>query len=163
MKRCVACRRELAVEMFGTHRATRDGLRPTCRTCRRSEGRAWRARNTEKLRRQKRAWREANRAAHEGMIRTWAAANPERIRESHRRSMRRRPSSRLDPAARAYWTILQGDPCAYCGDPMQEVDHIVARWVGGHDVWENLTAACKSCNASKRTTALLPFLLRRVT
>lgn len=49
--------------------------------------------------------------------------------------------------------VLQrdGEKCAYCGavDVNLELDHIHPRSRGGADEPENLTPACKPCNASK--------------
>jgi 5-methylcytosine-specific restriction endonuclease McrA len=63
--------------------------------------------------------------------------------------------------AQEYIPILRDDPCVYCGQDAGAVDHIDALHVGGSNDWENLTATCRSCNSSKRTEALLSFLLRR--
>ena len=40
--------------------------------------------------------------------------------------------------------------CQYCGTHADSIDHIVLRPRGGHHSWENLVAACKPCNLSKR-------------
>jgi 5-methylcytosine-specific restriction endonuclease McrA len=58
-------------------------------------------------------------------------------------------------------TIIRGNPCAYCGAPGPEVDHVLARARGGSDHWTNLTPACRDCNGGKWATPLLVFLLRR--
>ncbi|MDO5745814.1 MAG: HNH endonuclease [Micrococcaceae bacterium] len=52
--------------------------------------------------------------------------------------------------------------CAYCGRNANTIDHIVARSRGGEDSWENLVAACQSCNSTKadRTLAQLGWKLR---
>lgn len=76
--------------------------------------------------------------------------------------------------------ILKGDLCAYCGAPParayeldgyeglfydapgpMQVDHIKPRHHGGGNGWQNLTAACGSCNASKGVDKPLHFMLRR--
>lgn len=60
----------------------------------------------------------------------------------------------------AWQAVIRSDPCAYCGDPHADTfDHIVALERGGEDDWTNLTAACRRCNASKRTRPLLLMLL----
>jgi 5-methylcytosine-specific restriction endonuclease McrA len=46
--------------------------------------------------------------------------------------------------ARDHWT------CQYCGQPAENVDHVVPRSRGGEHVWENVVAACKRCNSRKR-------------
>lgn len=40
---------------------------------------------------------------------------------------------------------------------MTDIDHIEAVIKGGSGEWENLTASCRSCNASKHTKSLLTF------
>lgn len=57
--------------------------------------------------------------------------------------------------------VLVADPCAYCGAEADTFDHIEPRSKGGSSFWENLTAACRPCNSSKRTASLLGFLLRQ--
>ena len=39
------------------------------------------------------------------------------------------------------------------------VDHIVPLGEDGDDAWENLTAACASCNLRKHSKPILEFLL----
>jgi DNA-binding XRE family transcriptional regulator len=57
--------------------------------------------------------------------------------------------------------LLRCDPCAYCGAPMEEIDHIAPRARGGEDNESNLTASCARCNQSKGARSLLEFLLKR--
>lgn len=80
-----------------------------------------------------------------------------------------------DEVAWKYETILMLDPCSYCGatpadlagGPVvrgqtghrMQVDHIDAFHAGGPGAWDNLTAACRSCNSSKGAHALLYWLL----
>lgn len=64
------------------------------------------------------------------------------------------------PEARAYSIILLADPCSYCGGPGGELDHVDPVGPGGDGEWINLTAACRSCNASKNDHPLLAFLSR---
>lgn len=49
--------------------------------------------------------------------------------------------------------ILRRDnyTCQYCGRhlPFLTVDHVVPRRLGGHHTWNNLVAACPSCNHRK--------------
>lgn len=40
--------------------------------------------------------------------------------------------------------------CQYCGEPADSLDHIVPRSRGGEHVWENVVAACRPCNVTKR-------------
>lgn len=40
--------------------------------------------------------------------------------------------------------------CGYCGGPADSIDHVMPRSRGGLNVWENVIAACRPCNLSKR-------------
>jgi 5-methylcytosine-specific restriction endonuclease McrA len=42
--------------------------------------------------------------------------------------------------------------CAYCYDPADTLDHVVARVAGGLTVAENLVPACRRCNGAKGST-----------
>lgn len=63
-------------------------------------------------------------------------------------------------AVRKIWlehhVIEQDNRCAYCrrsfmpeGDRCATVDHVIAKSVGGLDVFENTVAACYGCNTCK--------------
>ncbi|MCB2222952.1 MAG: HNH endonuclease [Actinobacteria bacterium] len=39
--------------------------------------------------------------------------------------------------------------CQYCGDRAENLDHVVPRSRGGTHTWENVVAACRSCNTRK--------------
>lgn len=59
----------------------------------------------------------------------------------------------------SHWrTVLLNDPCAYCGEPSNEVDHIRPLHAAGENEASNLTGACKGCNRDKRGRSLLAFL-----
>jgi 5-methylcytosine-specific restriction endonuclease McrA len=64
--------------------------------------------------------------------------------------MVRRPRPRVKLTKRE---ILRRDDytCQYCGvrTPYLTIDHIVPRRLGGHHDWDNLVAACPSCNHRK--------------
>ncbi|MFZ4811741.1 MAG: HNH endonuclease [Ilumatobacteraceae bacterium] len=40
--------------------------------------------------------------------------------------------------------------CQYCGGLADSIDHIMPRSRGGQHVWDNVAAACRPCNLSKR-------------
>ncbi len=54
--------------------------------------------------------------------------------------------------------------CQYCGRPAENVDHVVPRSRGGGHSWDNVVAACRSCNSRKenRSPADVGLRLRRV-
>lgn len=66
-------------------------------------------------------------------------------------------------AFRAAERLVRRDPCSFCGvstlEAQMAADHIVPVNRGGRNDSENLTAACRPCNAAKRDKSLLLFLL----
>ena len=40
--------------------------------------------------------------------------------------------------------------CQYCGAHADSIDHVMPRSRGGEHVWENVAAACRTCNLRKR-------------
>ena len=40
--------------------------------------------------------------------------------------------------------------CQYCGERADSIDHVVPRSKGGPHTWENVAAACRPCNLTKR-------------
>lgn len=58
-----------------------------------------------------------------------------------------------------YLAAVRRDPCYLCGDPSQELDHIVPVAEGGETGWTNYAGICKSCNRSKWCHSLLVSLL----
>ena len=90
----------------------------------------------------------------------WRGKNREKVRERNRQQQHHRQrQTRRRQDVREYAVILMGDPCCYCGKPMQVLDHIEPIALGGLHDPDNLTAACRSCNAKKRSMTLLGFLL----
>lgn len=120
--------------------------------------RAYTARNLERERARKLAYFHAlppeTRRARQ---RAWKAANPEKVRaDNHARR-----ANRYDDEGIEYIAILLNDPCSYCGTitvGTVTVDHIDALSRGGANEWQNITAACWSCNSSKHTKSLLEYL-----
>ncbi|WP_436795642.1 HNH endonuclease [Actinospongicola halichondriae] len=47
-----------------------------------------------------------------------------------------------------------GHRCQYCAGPAESIDHVIPRAKGGQHVWENVVAACRSCNVKKRDRLL---------
>jgi len=39
--------------------------------------------------------------------------------------------------------------CQYCGQPAENLDHVVPRSRGGTHTWDNVVAACRRCNSKK--------------
>lgn len=138
------------------------------------QSRAWRAANPDKMRSYSRAQYHRDPKKAQAAAMAWRAKNPE---ASDALSLRYRQSKggRLAAARKAalrrgvvtdewtddYITMLLDDPCSYCGGVGGTIDHIVPIKAGGTSEWDNLTAACRSCNASKRDITLIGFLSRK--
>jgi 5-methylcytosine-specific restriction endonuclease McrA len=50
--------------------------------------------------------------------------------------------------------VLERDKwsCVYCGEPANQVDHVIPRHQGGSDLPSNLVASCARCNNAKGTS-----------
>lgn len=91
---------------------------------------------------------------------------PDVKRRSRPKAPKKRPEGRLQsshvkPRMLKGWRVFERDPCAYCGKPMDHLDHIDPIARGGENHLFNLTAACGDCNFDKGQTPLLLWLARR--
>ena len=66
------------------------------------------------------------------------------------RSFVRVPFQRRAAISRRGVFVRDGGVCQYCGDRAESIDHVIPRSRGGQHVWENVVAACRRCNTSKR-------------
>lgn len=143
----------------------------------REASRRWYARNREREAAKHKKWHEENRERSREIGREYYATNKDavlaRTNQWHRDNAdkhrayaiqnehkRRAVITNMD-GMNEWVEALKGDPCSYCGKPMEELDHIDALSRGGEHSWTNLTAACKKCNGSKFTKTLLESLLCR--
>lgn len=164
------------MEAFARRRQSKDGFDWRCKTCKYAVQREDYAKHRETRKAGSKRWREANRAIHREAVKRWARANrdrkrelqaaysnrhPERVLANARRQKFKRRGEEPSLESREYIELLKADPCSYCGEPMEHVDHIVARaeWGIGWSQWENLTSACQQCNCQKNARPLLSFLL----
>jgi|SRR5688572_5416255 len=103
----------------------------------------------------------------------WAEANPEKVRDTKRRSEQRRRArlrdTRSTGVTRAQWLAVC-EPftrdgvvwCTYCTNaPATAADHIIPIARGGLDVPENVTPVCQPCNSSKGAKLLSEWRGRR--
>jgi hypothetical protein len=70
----------------------------------------------------------------------------------------------LTPPARVFGQkeherLFPGQPCYYCGDPAQSVDHMIPRSKGGQR-GANLVPACHRCNQMKSDLTVEEFIDR---
>lgn len=184
-KRCTKCGRVKSLEDFHRTKRSRDGRFSQCKDCKLAYMRQYSASHAGEASARYRAWREANsehvaadRKAKYWRGRTkaiadavrWNQENADRRREIANRyarsdkAKRRKAATRWNPTddvAVDYVAVLRVDPCSYCGETAAgQIDHITPRSLGGSSDWWNLTAACRSCNASKHKRPLLLWLLK---
>lgn len=87
--------------------------------------------------------------AHDAVVRsaTLTLTSPAVIRL---RYMVRAPRRRVAAVSRRAVFVRDNYRCQYCGSQADSIDHVVPRSRGGRDVWDNLAAACRPCNSTKR-------------
>jgi 5-methylcytosine-specific restriction endonuclease McrA len=101
--------------------------------------------NAEKVNQKQRKWRRENRWAH--WFSNW------KYREAKRGQV-------YDEATLEWIKGLDGEPCTYCGELAETVDHIVPRSNGGTNDRQNLAPACNRCNRRKNNLPVNEFLRR---
>ena len=142
----------------GEHRTTR-----CCRARRNEYMRDHNRRNRERVnegqRRRRIAGGETKRLAHNAAQRRY---NETPGRRTYKRVYAEKRRARLPMLDRGWALVIDTDPCAYCNKPGNSIDHITPVIKGGLGDWQNLSSACVSCNASKKDTTLLFFLLKRL-
>lgn len=84
-----------------------------------------------------------------------ANAWPHWLRDSALTSSGREPRRSEDVA---YRRAMRDDPCAYCGRPTTQLDHIEPRSTGGADGWSNRAGTCASCNGRKMDMPMLHWM-----
>lgn len=122
----------------------------------REANRRWYARNRDREAAKRRKWHQDNREQSRAISRAYYKANTEKVLQRTNHAHRARITS--SEGLLDWINILKADPCSYCGQLMQEIDHIESLSQGGSHSWDNLTSACRYCNRSKHTKSLLEFL-----
>lgn len=114
--------------------------------------RRWKRNNREKVLESKRRWAR-NRSS--------ADRKESSQRSKERRAAKKGPSLSVEDALELsfYLSVIEKDPCVYCGAESTTKDHIQPINYGGSDKWNNMAPACRSCNSSKKDKSLLQFLL----
>jgi 5-methylcytosine-specific restriction endonuclease McrA len=64
------------------------------------------------------------------------------------------PFRRRAPLNRRGIFARDGHRCQYCGGAAESIDHVIPRSRGGGHTWDNVVAACRSCNVRKRDRLL---------
>ncbi len=74
------------------------------------------------------------------------------------------PYHRAIPLSRRAIFMRDEHRCQYCGGSAENVDHVIPKAQGGMHQWENVVAACRTCNTRKggRTPAQAGLTLKRM-
>jgi 5-methylcytosine-specific restriction endonuclease McrA len=70
------------------------------------------------------------------------------------------PFGRRSALSRRGVFARDGGRCQYCGSRAESIDHVHPKSRGGQHVWENVVAACRRCNATKRDQMLADTSMR---
>jgi 5-methylcytosine-specific restriction endonuclease McrA len=70
------------------------------------------------------------------------------------------PYRRRAPLNRRGVFARDGHRCQYCDGAAESIDHVVPRSRGGGHTWDNVVAACRSCNVRKRDRLLTETTMR---
>lgn len=184
LKTCTQCGESKPLVDFHKNSAAKDGRHTKCKVCKRAIDAKWRSRSGE----HRKGYRHRTKQQRSEYMKQWYAVNPDYRRQYYlenkeanyerryrwidlnpekNRAVKARRRALLQQAsdlhaAADYMTILRCDPCVYCGEPCQDVDHIVPLSRGGSLEWDNLAATCGSCNRSKLTKDVLHYMLYRM-
>jgi 5-methylcytosine-specific restriction endonuclease McrA len=117
-------------------------------------------RDREKRIRQSVDYAKAHREQTSARKQAWARSQPPLKRRyiAAKQRLTARNGGPLSAETLTLLPVVFNDPCAYCGCPAGELDHIDAF---GSNEWDNLTSCCRSCNRSKHQRGVLQHLLAR--
>jgi len=144
-----------------------------CLTCHRESGKRRYHKNPQKMVELSLAYAKAHRDQINKRFRSYRRREDRKVRDrmTSLRGRFKKISDRNTEKAKELYrdeetfihlTSLYKDPCCYCGEPMEHIDHIDPVANNGAEHWTNLTAACKRCNSRKNDRSLLDFLLYRL-
>lgn len=109
-----------------------------------------------------RKWRQERREEDAARKRRWQLENPERCCELAHRYRARKLNATIEDVDEQRIYELYDNTCIYCGSKESlSLDHIVPLNGGGAHCEDNLTVACRSCNASKNDRPLIEWIQTR--
>lgn len=183
-KRCTKCGETKNLEEFRKDSRRPDGRGSTCKHCSsaltkeyrnrnsdqvrakdRQRGRdfrernpgylaAYREKNLDVIRQQKRRYYVANAEIIRSRVRMWYAENPERAYANQAKRRARLANAPHEPYSRTDVFARYVSTCAYCDAPAEHIDHVVPISKGGADAAHNLLPACAPCNLAKSDKSL---------
>ena len=131
----------------------------------------WRSKNRERFRLILKEYRQQNPDKEKARHRAYRQNNPDKsktynakYRQTHRleralREAQRRAAGDLD---KSWASVLYNDPCSYCGEATEHLDHILPISKGGLTNIDNMAPSCSKCNLLKNKQLWWVFLLRKL-
>lgn len=142
-----------------------------CRACQADYAKGWYVENRDDALAARKSYYKRASAENPEQFKGYAANyyrnNADRVREIARKhASARRAALASAPAcwyaAERYVDVILADPCVYCGEPTEHIDHVLPVVDGGAHAWENLAPTCARCNQRKNRKQLLDFMLVRL-
>ncbi len=167
LKACSRCKvlKSATLDNFGFNKQ-RNKLKPHCKECGRKASRERYSNNRDeiclydRINARERYKDPIKRARKQVRMRNWFAANPEK-REEYAKSKKIRAASNKNPLTQEWVQILLKDPCFYCGNSCESIDHVTPVSRNGTDDVTNIMGVCKECNSSKKDKNLFEFLIAK--
>ncbi len=167
-KLCTVCKIEKPVDDFYKRTASKDGLSPICKNCRKVYRKNYYAANREASKLKTKEWTRANPDKARKAVTSWVEDNRERSREIKRAWDKRNPQIRIEATRRRqakiagatiekvdYSVILERDNsvCHICKKHVirkdVHFDHVIPIFRGGDHSYENIKVAHSICNLKK--------------
>ncbi len=146
MKTCTKCGETKALTEFHKKKASRDGLRTQCKSCRNVIQKAYCKANPEKVKAGQKAWRETNKEK----IKVYRNS-PRRKFSSYKGDAKQRNIPFLIEYKQfeGFWQA----PCAYCGAEIETIGLDRIDSDGPYHI-DNVVPCCWPCNHNKGTQTL---------
>ncbi len=124
--------------------------------------RRYRREDPKKFRKRDATYKESRRAELSRKAVIYNRAHPDVVRRREEKRRARKLNAPLNDLTKKQWEAIlttYNHRCAYCKQPYQrlEMDHVIPLSKGGSHTKSNVVPACRSCNARKGQSLLVPF------
>lgn len=153
MKKCSKCGVVKALSHFNAFRASKDGVRPDCKECKRADDKRYREENQDK----RDAWNRSNSKMQSAWLKEYRATDngKEVLRRKDQKRRAARRNAIVEECACPETSVLvafYGKACLFpgCNKAVPTLDHVTALYNGGKHTYWNTQPLCRSHNSSKR-------------